>query len=192
VERISRYSKRDSDLRPAGSARLIHAASKAAPSGSRKMSYGWGIVRSSEGSSRLLLLLVRLSWATFSPAPKKFLWKSSDRADKLLRMCAPERGALRRFSRRSRFLTSALPPGAARSKVCSPLRHASGDATNSSCPVETVPLTLGSFLVNLFHTGVGSGLVWVLTNAATQRLKDDTSPQNGCCTVTCGYRARTI
>jgi hypothetical protein len=38
----------------------------------------------------------------------------------------------------------------------------------------------------------GSGLVWVLRNAASQRLKDDTSPQNGCCTVTCGYRARTI
>jgi hypothetical protein len=27
----------------------------------------------------------------------------------------------------------------------------------------------------------GSGLVWVLRNAASQRLKDDTSPQNGCC-----------
>jgi hypothetical protein len=36
------------------------------------------------------------------------------------------------------------------------------------------------------------GLVGFLRNAASQRLKDDTSPQNGCCTVTCGYRARTI
>jgi hypothetical protein len=38
----------------------------------------------------------------------------------------------------------------------------------------------------------GSGLVGFLRNAASQRLKYDTSPQNGCCTVTCGYRARTI
>jgi hypothetical protein len=30
------------------------------------------------------LLLVRLSWATFSPAPKIFLWKSPDRAEKNL------------------------------------------------------------------------------------------------------------
>jgi hypothetical protein len=38
----------------------------------------------------------------------------------------------------------------------------------------------------------GELAVSVLRNAASQRLKGDTSPQNGCCTVTCGYRARTI
>jgi hypothetical protein len=41
-------------------------------------------------SSRLLLLLVRLSWATFSPDPKIFLWKSPDRVEKILRMRASE------------------------------------------------------------------------------------------------------
>jgi len=41
-------------------------------------------------SSRLLLLLVRLSWATFSPDPKLFLWKSPDRVEKILRMRASE------------------------------------------------------------------------------------------------------
>jgi hypothetical protein len=29
--------------------------------------------------------------------------------------------------------------------------------------------------------GVGLGLAWVFKNAASQRLKGDTSPQNGCC-----------
>jgi hypothetical protein len=61
-------------------------------------------------------LLVRLSWATFSPAPKIFLWKSRDRAERIY-ACAPqEEESYGRFSRRSRFRTSALPPGAARSK----------------------------------------------------------------------------
>jgi hypothetical protein len=32
---------------------------------------------------------VRLSWATFSPAPKIFLWKSPDRAEKIY-ACAPQ------------------------------------------------------------------------------------------------------
>ena len=31
-----------------------------------------------------------------------------------------------------------------------------------------------------------------LENAASQRLKNDTSPQNGSCTLTFGYRMRTI
>jgi RHS repeat-associated protein len=48
-----------------------------------------GIVRFWEGSSSLLLLLVRLSGVPFSPAPKIFLWKSPDRAEKILRAYAP-------------------------------------------------------------------------------------------------------
>jgi hypothetical protein len=45
---------------------------------------------------------VRLSWATFSPAPKIFLWESPDRTEKIF-VCAPgEEGCYGRFSRRSR------------------------------------------------------------------------------------------
>jgi hypothetical protein len=40
--------------------------------------------------SRLPLYSLRLSWATFSPDPKIFLWKSPDRVEKILRMRASE------------------------------------------------------------------------------------------------------
>ena len=101
-------------------------------------------MRSWEGSSCLLLVQVRLSWAAFSPAPKIFLWKSPDRTEKILRMGATRRGKLRTFSRRSRFRASAV------------ITRDRGRVENAS------------------NGEARSGLIWVLTNAASQRLKDDT------------------
>jgi hypothetical protein len=67
---------------------------------------------------------VRLSWATFSPASKIVLWKSPDRAKKILRMRATGRGMLRTFFAPKSVSNKCSTAWRCTLKVCSPLWHA--------------------------------------------------------------------
>jgi hypothetical protein len=68
--------------------------------------------------------LVRLSLATFSPAPRIFLWKSPDRTEKILRMRATGRGKLRTFFAPKSISNKCSIAWRCTLKVCSPPRHA--------------------------------------------------------------------
>jgi hypothetical protein len=70
------------------------------------------------------LLLVRLSWATFSQALKIFLWKSPDSAEKILRMRATGRGKLRTFLALNSISNKFCTAWRCTLRVCSPQRHA--------------------------------------------------------------------
>jgi hypothetical protein len=61
------------------------------------------------------------------------------------------------------------------------------------CP-PILPVILIEFRRSLIVGGRpdGSGLVWILRNAASQRLKYDTSPENGRCRTTLGSPMATI
>jgi hypothetical protein len=56
---------------------------KAAPSGSRKMSYGWTSFVLAKVHRDFLLYSLRLSWTDFCAPPKIFLWKSPDGQEKI-------------------------------------------------------------------------------------------------------------
>jgi hypothetical protein len=60
----------------------IQAPSKAAPSASRKMSYGWDIVLA-KAHRDFLMYSLRLSWADFCAPLQIFLWKSPDGQEKI-------------------------------------------------------------------------------------------------------------
>jgi hypothetical protein len=93
------------------------------PQQKRKMSVeghrpflGRFIVTSSAGSA------IELGY--FSPAPKIFLWKSPDRAEKILRMRATGRGKLRMFFAPKSISNKCSTAWRCTLKVCSPQRHA--------------------------------------------------------------------
>jgi hypothetical protein len=120
---LARSDTHEFDLFLPSPARRIQGVSETVPDRSRKMSV--------EGHRSFLgrfivtsLLLVRLTWATFSPALKIFLWKSPDRAEKILRMRATGRGKLRMFFAPKSISNKCSTAWRCTLKVCSPQRHA--------------------------------------------------------------------